>query len=147
MIDFLAEFVYPLPEQVRIHSVVVQMFRHSLMHTGALHLAFDRGESVAYTWRVYFGRLPDGIDHYTITVVDPNYQDQIRRLQLPPNCVLNEIKAINISIPLLVTGIYQGVSRYMQRLKESEELQRNYSATETEMLLRVFTHLLPTGAP
>ena len=58
MIDFLAKFVYPMPEQLRIHSVVVQMFRHSLMHTGALRFVFDRGESVAYTWRVHLGRLP-----------------------------------------------------------------------------------------
>jgi hypothetical protein len=147
MIDFLAEFVYPLPDQVRIHSLVVKMFRHSLMHTGALRVAFDRSDGVAYTWRVQFGKLPDGIDHYTITTVDPKFQDQVVRMPLPQGWVLKEIRAINISIPMLVTGVYGGVSRYMYQLKDNKELQRNFMATEAEMLLQVFTHRLPTGAP
>jgi hypothetical protein len=148
MIDFLAKFVYPSPEFQRVHSVVVKMFRHSLMHTGAMRFAFDRRESAGYTWRVHFGILPAGLDHYSITTVDPKYQDRFLQLSLPKDCQLKEIRAINISIPLLVTGLYQGVSRYMHLLRESDDLQRKYMAIEADMTLQVFDLRLPsTGHP
>jgi hypothetical protein len=147
MIDFLATFVYPLSSHERVHSVVVKMFRHSLMHTGVLRFAFDRGEGVGYTWRVHFGKLPDGLDHYSITTVDPHYQDQLLRAPLPEGCALKEIRSINISIPLLVTGLYQGISRYMHQLRVSEDLQRKYLATEAEMTLQLFKHRLPNSTP
>jgi hypothetical protein len=143
MIDFLATFVYPSPEFQRVHSVVVKMFRHSLMHTGAMRFAFDRHESVGYTWRVQFGILPDGLDHYSITTLDPKYQGRLLS-SLPKDCQLKEIRAINISIPLLVTGLYQGVSRYMHLLRESDDLQRKYMATEADMALQVFDLRLPS---
>jgi len=147
MIDFLATFVYPLPEFERVHSVAVKMFRHSLMHTGALRFAFDRHEGVGYTWRIQFGVLPHGLEHYSITTVDLKYRDRLLRSPLPKNCELKEIRAINISIPLLVTGLYQGVSRYMHLLRENEALQTNYRATEANMTLQVFDLRLPTPAP
>jgi hypothetical protein len=147
MIDFLATFVYPLPTFACVHSVAVKMFRHSLMHTGAMRFAFDRREGVGYTWRVQFGKFPDGIDHYSITTVDPKYMDRVLLSPLPKGCELKEIRAINISIPLLVTGLYQGVSRYMYLLRDREDLQRNYRKTETDMTTQVFDLRLPSAKP
>jgi len=138
MIDFLAEFVYPMPEFRRTHSVVVQMFRHSLMHTGEIRAIFDKDEGVGYTWRIHFGRLPDGLDHYSITEVDAVYQGLFKRLPLPAGCTLKGIRAINVSIPLLLDVLYGGVGRYMYQLKDSEDLQKNYLGSEREMSLQHF---------
>jgi hypothetical protein len=143
MIDFLATFVYPLPQHRNVHSVVVKMFRHSLMHTGALRFAYDEVEEVGYTWRVQFGVLPGNLDHYSIEVVDPKYQDQLLTA-LSPSCTLKEIRAINISIPVLVDNLYGGISRYLQQRRVDSGLQAKYMATEAVMVMQIFKRQLPT---
>jgi hypothetical protein len=146
MIDFLSTFVYPLPEHNLVHSVVVQIFRHGLMHTGDLRFTVDRRKGVGYTWRVQFGRLPEGADHYSIMAVVPKYRERFLRMPLPENCNLKELRAINISIPLFVTGLYQGVSRYMHQVRESDVLQENYLTAEAAMIVQTFHHRLPTAS-
>ena len=75
MVTFLETYVPP--GNVDIHRVVVQMLRHTLMHTGALRYLCDSGNMTAYTWRVYFGDLPVSVAHYTVTQIDPTYQDDV----------------------------------------------------------------------
>jgi hypothetical protein len=145
MIDFLANFVYPLPQFERVHSVAVQMFRHSLMHTGAVRPLFDRRERIAYTWRVQFGKLPDGVDHYMLTKIDQAHHKDLLLPPIPDGRELKEIWAINISIPLLVTGLYQGVSRYMIKLRNSANLQENYVRTVPGLAFQTFRLRIPSG--
>jgi hypothetical protein len=54
------------------------MLRHTLMHTGALRYLYDPDSKIAYTWRVYFDDLPGSVAHYTLTQIDPAYQDDPR---------------------------------------------------------------------
>jgi hypothetical protein len=147
MIDFLAHFVFPIGELDHVHSVVVQMFRHSLMHTGALRFAYDRREQVGYTWRVHFGVLPPNIEHYSITPVDPQYQDRLLATLPADARDVRDLRAINLSIPSLVDNLYGGVGRYMHELRESAELQRLYLQAEAYMNMQVFTHRPPTPRP
>ena len=50
MHGFLDEYAYP--GRADAHRILVQMFRHTLMHTGRMRYLFDASTSVAYTWNV-----------------------------------------------------------------------------------------------
>jgi hypothetical protein len=67
---FLELYVEHGDDEVR--RVLVQMLRHSLMHTGALR--FLAGEGIAYTWRIQFGHsMPSHVEHFSISEVDRDH--------------------------------------------------------------------------
>jgi hypothetical protein len=78
MISFMDRYLYP--GRVEEHRVAVQMFRHTLMHTGALRFLYDRASDTRYAWRVYFGEGLRPAWHYRITTEDEQHQEQLRAL-------------------------------------------------------------------
>jgi len=84
MVSFMDRYLYP--GKTAEHRVSVQMFRHTLMHTGALRFLYDKKADTRYTWRVYFGEGLSSGEHYTITAQDARYQDQLMTLGVSTGC-------------------------------------------------------------
>lgn len=114
MIAFLDRYVHP--GRLDVHRAIVQMLRHTLMHTGALRYLYDPDSKIAYTWRVYFDDLPGNVAHYTLTQVDPAYQDDLRdRARLTgvtPTSIVS-IVALNISLTALAANLVRGTDAYV----------------------------------
>jgi hypothetical protein len=64
MIAFLNRYVHPGSHEA--NGVAVQMWRHSLMHTGEGRRQLDLGSGKRYTWRLDFSPETLGRPHYTI---------------------------------------------------------------------------------
>jgi hypothetical protein len=99
-----------------VHRTVVQMLRHSLMHTGALRYLYDTHAQAAYTWRVHFGDLPDGVTHYTITSVNLAHQEDILGIAHLAGVAPASIHALNISLVALSADWLQGVKKYVREM-------------------------------
>lgn len=111
MIAFLDRYVHP--GRLDVHRAVVQMLRHTLMHTGALRYLYDPDSKIAYTWRVYFGDLPGSVAHYTLTQVDPAYQDDLRDRARLAGVTPTSIVALNISLTALAANLVRGAEAYV----------------------------------
>jgi len=111
MCSFLDAYVHP--GQVAVHPVLVQMMRHTLMHTGALRYLYDPTSKVAYTWRVHFGELDAGVTHYTVTSVDPVYQDELHELAKQIGVSPMSITALNISLTAFAADVVRGACGYV----------------------------------
>lgn len=118
MVDFLETYVRP--GRVGMHRLVVQMLRHTLMHTGALRYLFDSVSMTAYTWRVHFGDLPIGVAHYTVTQLDPTYQnDMLENAQLA-GLAPTSIAALNISLIALAEDVVRGAKKFVDVMLADE---------------------------
>ena len=111
MIAFLNRYVHP--GRLDVHRVVVQMLRHTLMHTGALRYLYDPDSKIAYTWRVYFGDLPGSVVHYTLTQVDLVYQDDLRDRARLAGVTPTSSVALNISLTALAANLVRGADAYV----------------------------------
>jgi hypothetical protein len=111
MTAFLDRYVHP--GRLDVHRAVVQMLRHTLMHTGALRYLYDPDSKIAYTWRVYFDDLPGSVAHYTLTQIDPAYQDDLRDHARLARVTPTSIVALNISLTALSTNLARGTNAYV----------------------------------
>jgi hypothetical protein len=111
MVGFLETYVHP--GNVDMHRVVVQMLRHTLMHTGALRYLYDSGSKTAYTWRVHFGDLPVGVAHYTVTQLDPTHQDDVLETAQLAGLAPTSIAALNISLMVLAEDLVRGAKKFV----------------------------------
>ena len=111
MVAFLETYVRP--GSIEMHRVVVQMLRHTLMHTGALRYLYDCGNTTAYTWRVYFGDLPAGVAHYTVTQLDPTYKDDVLETARLAGLAPTSIAALNISLVALTEDLVRGAKTFV----------------------------------
>ncbi len=111
MVAFLETYVRP--GTVDMHRVVVQMLRHTLMHTGALRYLYDSGSMTAYTWRVYFGDLPVGVAHYTVTQLDPTHQDDVLETAQMAGLAPTSIATLNISLMVLTEDLVRGAKKFV----------------------------------
>ena len=103
MIAFLDRYLYP--GRLDVHRAVVQMLHHTLMHTGALRYLYDPDSKIAYTWRVHFDDLPNSVTHYTLTQVQPVYQDDLRDHARLAGVTPTSIVALNISLCALAANL------------------------------------------
>jgi len=111
MVAFLETYVRP--GKADTHRVVVQMLRHTLMHTGALRYLYDSGSMTAYTWRVYFGDLPVGVAHYTVTQLDPTHQDDVLETAQMAGLAPTSIATLNISLMVLTEDLVRGAKKFV----------------------------------
>lgn len=104
---FLDDYIHPGKDDV--HPVVVKMLRHALMHTGTLRYIYDEKSQTVYTWRVYFGELPAGPGHYTVTSEDLRYQDHVINLiGLAKLRAPKSVRAFNLSLTNLADDLVWG---------------------------------------
>lgn len=112
MVCFLENYVHS--GKGDMHRVVVQMLRHTPMHTGALRYFYDLDDKTAYTWRVYFGDLPVGVTHYTVTQLDPTCQDDVlETARLAGLAAPTSITALNISLTALTEDLVRGAKNFV----------------------------------
>ncbi|MDQ6949452.1 MAG: hypothetical protein M3256_25180 [Actinomycetota bacterium] len=131
MHDFLDTYMYPGRRDV--HRAVVQMLRHSLMHTGALRYIYDRETGGVLTWRVFFGALPTGLDHYTVTKVPSAYQEHMLGLAAAAGYTPTQTLALNISLETLTKDLVRAAGRYTAQMVGDDDLQAK--------ALQVFPHI------
>ena len=77
MISFMDRYLYPGRSEE--HKVAVKMFRHTLMHTGALRFIYDPATDTRYTWRVHLDDQLPPASHYTVTIEDSRYRHRSNR--------------------------------------------------------------------
>jgi hypothetical protein len=111
MVDFLETYVRP--GRVDMHRVVVQMLRNTLMHTGALRYLYHSESMTAYTWRVYFGDLPIGVAHYTVTQLDPRHQNDVFKTAQLAGLAPTSIATLNISLTALAGDVVRGAEKFV----------------------------------
>lgn len=137
MTSFMNRYLHP--GRVEEHRVAVQMFRHTLMHTGSLRFLYDRTTDTKYTWRLHFG---DGLRsewHYRITAEDEQYQDQLCALPVSTGSTSAAIKALNVSIPRLVDDLDRAVQSYLAEFDADVNLQLKYENAQSRIVLQEFT--------
>ena len=110
MLAFMAAYLGSDKEEE--HRIAVQLFRHTIMHTGALRYLYDKTHNIKYTWRVYFGDFDwykVQAAHYTITDESDNYPGEIFTLSASDGSTGSSVRAINVSIPRFVVDLkYSG---------------------------------------
>lgn len=131
MHDFLDTYMYSGRRDV--HRAVVQMLRHSLMHTGALRYIYDRETGRVLTWRVFFGALPMAHDHYTLTEVPSAYQDHMLGMAAEAGYTPTQTFALNISLETLTKDLVQAADQYTMQMLDDNDLQAK--------ALQVFPHI------
>jgi hypothetical protein len=129
---------YLAPGKAEENRVAVQMFRHSLMHTGGLRYLYDRRHDIKYTWRVYFTSLPDGIGHYTVTTEDRANAGELATFAVSTGSKTSVIRALNVGIVPLVQDIKRAQQAYLADLATDATLQSNYRAVAPRVLIQEF---------
>ena len=112
MTNFLKRY-YDDANKVLEHEVVIQLFRHSLMHTGGLPYIRDPDTNIVYTWRLYFRELPVPSQHYTLTDSDLSEQPELSAAVTPAPA---GVKVINISIPAFAADIRRIAEQYTKTM-------------------------------
>lgn len=137
MQSFLSTFVSET--KVRENEVVVKMFRHGLMHTGALQFVFDAELNEIFTWRIHWNRPSADFKHFSITDEDPRHQGQmlgIHDVRFPSrpspqvlcfNCVLTE----------LAEDLVRGGDRFLDQGDSSEAARESIIKACREVSLQV----------
>jgi hypothetical protein len=136
MIDFMERFLYA--GRLDEHQVAVQMFRHTLMHTGSLRFIYDRANDTRYTWRVFFGEGLRPEWHYRITTEDEQYQDQLRSPAVSTGSTSSACKALNVSIARLIEDLALATTRYLSEFESNVTLQRNYDVAHPQIVMQEF---------
>jgi len=136
MILFMDRYLHPGRHEE--HQVAVQMFRHTLMHTGSLRFLYNRTTKTRYTWRVYFGEGLRPEWHYRITTEDERYQDQLRALAVSTGSTSSTIKVLNASVPRFVGDLNHAAQAYLSEFETDSRLQANYDKVLPRILIQEF---------
>ena len=136
MIAFMNRYLYP--GRTVEHQVAVQLFRHTLMHTGSLRFLYDRTNDTRYTWRVYLGKglRPDW--HYSITTEDPQSQDQLYAPCVSTGSRHSVCKALNVSIPRFAEDLSHATQLYLSDFENNTNLQTNYDNAHPHIIIQEF---------
>ncbi|OBK42078.1 hypothetical protein [Mycobacterium kubicae] len=104
------------------HRVAIKLFRHTLMHTGALRPLWE-ANGTAYTWRVYFtDNLPLPYGHYTLTDEDAAvHQEFFASI----NANVTRVKALNVRLKDFSADIYQSAINYTTAMRQDAALRSN----------------------
>lgn len=127
------------PNKTAEHRVAVQLFRHTLMHTGELRYLYDQADETAYTWRVHFSdRFPAKTSHYTLTPEDHQYQaDLLSAVQGTVRTIL----AFNLNINELAADVQRATESFTARMRSDPALQNACEAAFPEV------HVQPLKSP
>jgi hypothetical protein len=121
MHDFLDEYAYPGRSDA--HRILVQMFRHTLMHTGKMRCLFDATTGVAYTWNVQFGPLSSGT-HYTLSTADIQYEDTLMAAAQEIGHKPSATRTISISIPSLADDLVDATQQFTDAMLSVPAMRR-----------------------
>lgn len=124
MMLFMEKYLYPGKSEEQ--GVAVQMFRHTLMHTGSLRFLYSRPRDAKYTWRVYWSSLPSHYTHFTITQEDAQYQDILGAINVTGLSTNPSFRALNISILQFAKDLRNAASSYVTDLLTDLALQSRY---------------------
>jgi hypothetical protein len=110
MVDFLSHFMQP---DRTINSILIQVWRHKLMHTASPREVRDPDAGRTYRWLLHWGdeHLPRN-QHLTFQQNGEN---------------------LNMTLTGLIAGVQQAAVLYVQALNISQELAANYDAVEHEL--------------
>ena len=137
MRSFMDRYLHP--GRTEENRVAVQMFRHTLMHTGALRFLYDKTNDVKYTWRVHFGfTFPPNVRHYSITTEDARYQEMLKAVPVSTASSSSKIRALNLGIIHLVSDLKRGLTAYLADLETDLVLQTNYQKASPKILIQEF---------
>lgn len=105
------------------HRVAIQLMRHTLMHTGALRFLYDPDTETAYTWRVHFYETPQTqFEHYTLTVEDSAYQDQLLASVDGP---VSSVMTLNLRLTTFADDIVRVATAYTTAMSSDPVLRSN----------------------
>jgi hypothetical protein len=121
MVGFLDRYVHPGTSEE--NCVAVQLWRHTVMHTGEARRLLDATTQKRYTWRLDFGSGAQLISpHYSI------YYDSG-----------DELWVLVIVVAELVADLKQGQARYLGDLAANVGgLQANYQSQDPAIQLQPF---------
>jgi hypothetical protein len=136
MTSFMDRYLHP--GQIEEHRVAVQMFRHTLMHTGALRYLYNRTTDTRYTWRVYFGEGLRPEWHYRITTEDERYQEQLRALPVSTGSTSSVIKALNVSITQFIGDLRHALQVFLAEFEVDASLQAKYDNAHPRIVIQEF---------
>jgi hypothetical protein len=136
MILFMDRYLHP--GRIEEHRVAVQMFRHTLMHTGALQFLYNRTTDTRYTRRVYFGEGLRPEWHYRITTEDEQYQEQLRALPVSTGSANSVIKALNVSITRFIGDLSHALQVFLTEFEADASLQANYDNAHPQIVIQEF---------
>lgn len=111
MIDFMQRYLSPNREAC---GVAVQMWRHTLMHTGAPRFLVDKDTQNTYRWLLHWGEHLPSDQHFT----------------------LNEgshWKKLNMGLLYLIRDLRAGLDKYLADLSEDAELQEKFEQVEAQI--------------
>lgn len=110
MVDFLSRF---MQGDRTINSILVQVWRHKLMHTSSPRAIRDQQAGKTYRWLLHWGdeHLPREL-HLTF---QPNGEN------------------LNMSLTGLIHGVREATSEYLIELNTSQALMAKYDLIETEL--------------
>jgi hypothetical protein len=121
------------PQKTEEHRVAIQLFRHTLMHTGALRPLWE-SNGTGYTWRVYF---TDTLDpkylHYTLTDEDATIADH---LFSTVNTSVTKVKALNVRLKDLSTDIWNAATNYTTAMRQDPALQSKVQAIYPRLVVQ-----------
>jgi hypothetical protein len=124
MKQFIDKYLYPGRREEQ--DVAVQLFRHTLIHTGKLRFLYSKKYRAKYTWRVDWFDLPSVRPHFTILLEDEVYQDQLASISIPGFPAKPAYKSLNVSLSQLTIDLKGSVDVYLTELANSSQLQANY---------------------
>jgi len=118
MRDFMDKYVAPDREA---NDVAIQMWRHTLMHTGKPRDLLDSRTGIRYRWLLHWSteQLP---------------RSQHMQLQLPDP----KMRILNLALTELVKDLRTGFNAYIAELRTETVLQQNFFLTQSEVELQPF---------
>ena len=110
MVDFMTTYMQP---DRRINSILVQVWRHKLMHTSSPRELKDEQAGFTYRWLLQWGdeHLP---------------RDQHLKFQ-------SNGENLNLSLVGLIEDVRQAARHYLSELTSSPALEANYDKVEVEL--------------
>lgn len=109
--------------QTEAHLVLVQMMRHTLMHSGALREVYDPDTGTLYTWSVYFGDDPSGqFPHYTVTPLpDEPFLDHYGAIAAEFDVHPTSVAKLNLTVTGLAADVLTGTRKWVKAMLADED--------------------------
>ena len=116
MVHFLVRY---MGVDENISRILIEMFRHNIVHTSTPRPSTNRTTGVTYRWLLQWS------------------DDQLPREQL--FTIQEREPIINLSLTGLLDTTISGLERYLDELNKSPDLQQKFDAVETQLRTNEFT--------
>lgn len=110
MVDFMTKY---MNRDRRVNSVLVQVWRHKLMHTASPRVLVDRQRGLTYRWLLHWG---------------DEHLPREQHLRFQPN---GEI--VNLSLFGLIDDIDRALSNYLAELLVDSVVQQHFDRVERKL--------------